>query len=88
MWVLEESARNYKAVRQCKICQVATISAPRTQSKLAQDVHVPPCPIDRFLHSKVRKLQGNHKIFLLAMLAIDLLKNANVLIFFVSRSER
>ncbi len=38
LWVLEASAGNYKAVRRSEIHQAVTISAPRTNCTLAQDV--------------------------------------------------
>ncbi len=43
LWVLEASAGNYKAVRRSEIYQAVTISAPRANCKLAQDV--PCCPV-------------------------------------------
>ncbi len=40
LWVLEENAGNHKAVRRREIYQAVTISTPRANCKLAQDM---PC---------------------------------------------
>ncbi len=50
LWVLEARAGNYKAVRRSEIHQAVTISAPRANCKLAQDV---PGPRDRVLRSSL-----------------------------------
>ncbi len=45
LWVLEVSAGHYKAVRRREIYQRVTISAPRANCKLAQDM--PCCHVRR-----------------------------------------